>query len=112
MVITTGTVNSISAVGYCVGQFTLRKTAALKPTTAARTLDVGDGRSRGGLGECGLANDSECSDRDHDLFEPKWWRVSLGAVGSVTAAGTLTASERVIPLPMRCLIALMRWRRG
>lgn len=40
IVITTGTVNSVSAVGYCVGQFTIRKTSALKPTTAGRTLVV------------------------------------------------------------------------
>ncbi len=40
IVITTGTVNSVSAVGYCVGHFTLNATAALKPTTAGRTLDV------------------------------------------------------------------------
>jgi hypothetical protein len=40
IVITTGTVNSISAVGFCVGQFTLRKNSALKPTTAGRTLVV------------------------------------------------------------------------
>lgn len=48
IVITTGTVNSISVVGYTVGQFTIRKTAALKPTTAGRTLDVSSG------GEAGL----------------------------------------------------------
>lgn len=37
IVVTTGTVNSVSAVGSCVGQFTLRKVSALKPTTAGRT---------------------------------------------------------------------------
>lgn len=40
IVITTGTVNSVSAVGYCVGQFTIRKNSALKPATAGRTLVV------------------------------------------------------------------------
>lgn len=40
VVISAGNVNGVSAVGYCVGQFTLRKTAALKPTVAGRTLDV------------------------------------------------------------------------
>ena len=40
IVITTGTVDSVSVVGAVVGSFTLRKTSALKPTTAARTLDV------------------------------------------------------------------------
>lgn len=40
IVITTGTVDSVSVVGSVVGSFTLRKTSALKPTTAGRTLDV------------------------------------------------------------------------
>jgi hypothetical protein len=40
VVITTGTVDSVSAVGSVVGRFTIRKTADLKPTTAGRTLDV------------------------------------------------------------------------
>jgi len=40
VVITTGTVDSISAVGFVVGRFSLRKTAGLKPATAGRTLVV------------------------------------------------------------------------
>lgn len=48
IVITTGTVGGVSAVGYCVGSFTIRKTSALKPTTAGRALDVSAG------GEAGL----------------------------------------------------------
>lgn len=40
IVVTTGTVDSVSAVGTVVGRFTIRKNSALKPTTAARTLDV------------------------------------------------------------------------
>lgn len=40
IVITTGTVNSISAVGQVVAAFTLRKNSSLKPTTAGRTLLV------------------------------------------------------------------------
>lgn len=40
VVITTGTVDSISAVGSVVARFTLRKTSALKPATAGRTLAV------------------------------------------------------------------------
>lgn len=39
-VITTGTVDSVSVVGSCVGRFTLRAQAALYPTTAGRKLDV------------------------------------------------------------------------
>lgn len=48
VVITTGTVDSVSVVGTVVGGFTLRKNSALKPTTAGRTLDVSAG------GEAGL----------------------------------------------------------
>ncbi len=40
VVITTGTVGGVSVVGEVVGRFTLEKTAALRPTTAGRTLDV------------------------------------------------------------------------
>lgn len=48
VVITTGTVDSVSAVGFVVGRFTLSKASALRPTTAGRTLDVSAG------GEAGL----------------------------------------------------------
>lgn len=47
IVITTGTVDSVSAVGTVVGRFTLRKNSALKPTTAGRTLDVSAGGEAG-----------------------------------------------------------------
>ena len=40
IVITTGTVDSVSAVGTVVGSFTIRKNSALKPATAGRTLVV------------------------------------------------------------------------
>lgn len=48
VVITTGTVDSVSVVGTVVGSFSLAKTAALRPTTAGRTLDVAS------TGEAGL----------------------------------------------------------
>ena len=38
--IAAGTVNSVSAVGMAVAQFTLQKVSSLRPTTATRTLDV------------------------------------------------------------------------
>lgn len=47
IVITTGTVDSVSVVGSVVASFTLRKTSALKPTTAGRTLDVSAGGEAG-----------------------------------------------------------------
>ena len=47
IVVTTGSVDSVSAVGTVVGSFTIRKTSALKPTTAGRTLDVSAGGEAG-----------------------------------------------------------------
>lgn len=47
VVITTGTVDSVSVVGAVVASFTLRKTSSLKPTTAGRTLDVSAGGEAG-----------------------------------------------------------------
>lgn len=40
IVVTTGTVDSVSFVGAVVGTFTIAKTSALRPTVADRTLDV------------------------------------------------------------------------
>lgn len=56
-VITTGTVDSVSVVGQPVCSFSLNKVSALRPTTAARTLDVAS------TGEAGLdiANISTCT---------------------------------------------------
>lgn len=48
LVITTGTVNSVSVVGECIGSFSIEARSALMPTTAALTLDVSAG------GEAGL----------------------------------------------------------
>ena len=47
IVITTGTVDSVSVVGSVVASFTIRKNSALKPTTANRTLDVSAGGEAG-----------------------------------------------------------------
>lgn len=47
IVITTGTVDSVSVTGSVVASFTLRKNSSLKPTTAARTLDVSAGGEAG-----------------------------------------------------------------
>lgn len=40
LVITTGTVDSVSVVGEVIGSFSIEARSALMPTTAARTLDV------------------------------------------------------------------------
>lgn len=50
MVITTGTVNSVSAVGYVVGTFSIENRSALMPTTAGRTLVV----DASGLGDANM----------------------------------------------------------
>lgn len=47
IVITTGTVDSVSVTGSVVGSFTIRKNSALKPTTAGRALDVSAGGEAG-----------------------------------------------------------------
>lgn len=47
VVITTGTVDSVSVVGTVVASFTLLKDSSLKPTTAGRTLDVSAGGEAG-----------------------------------------------------------------
>lgn len=48
LVITTGTVNSVSAVGYVVAEYSIENRSGLRPTTAGRTLDVA------ATGEAGL----------------------------------------------------------
>lgn len=40
LVITTGTVNSVSVVGYVIGSFSINNRSAIRPTVASRTLDV------------------------------------------------------------------------
>jgi hypothetical protein len=40
LVLTAGTVDSVSVAGYVVGHFSIENRSALMPTTAARTLDV------------------------------------------------------------------------
>jgi hypothetical protein len=52
VVITTGTVGGVSAVGYVVGAFSIENRSALRPTTAGRTLDVAS------TGEAGLDFDN------------------------------------------------------
>jgi phage gp36-like protein len=47
LILTGGTVDSISVVGQVVGEFSLGKTSALRPTVAGRTLDVSAGGEAG-----------------------------------------------------------------
>ncbi len=47
LVITTGTVNSVSVVGEVIGSFSIENRSAVMPTTATRTLDVSAGGEAG-----------------------------------------------------------------
>ena len=47
LVITTGTVNSVSVVGEVIGEFSIENRSAVMPTTAGRTLDVSAGGEAG-----------------------------------------------------------------
>lgn len=80
IVITTGTVDSVSVVGSVVGSFTLRKNSALKPTTAGRTLDVSTG------GEAGV-------DWANVGSPTTTLNLSGTTVGTTTALGTTAKSE-------------------
>ena len=86
VVITTGTVDSVSVTGSVVGSFTLRKTSALKPTTGGRTLDVSAGGEAGidwaNIGSPTTAQNLSATNIDVDQVVAS---VS-GAVGSVTGA--------------------------
>lgn len=91
VVITTGTVDSVSVTGSVVASFTIRKNSALKPTTAARTLDVSAGGEAGidwaNIGSPTTAVNLSATNIDVDQVVAS---VS-GAVGSVTGAvGSVT----------------------
>lgn len=84
IVITTGTVDSVSVVGTVVASFTIRRNSALKPTTAGRTLDVSSGGEAGidwaNIGSPTTAVNLSATNIDVDQVVAS---VS-GAVGSVT----------------------------
>lgn len=93
IVITTGTVDSVSVVGSVVASFSLRKDSAIKPTTAGRTLDVSAGGEAGvdwaNIGSPTTAVNLSATNIDVDQVVAS---VS-GAVGSVTGAvGSVTGA--------------------
>lgn len=93
IVITTGTVDSVSVVGSVVASFTIRKDSALKPTTAGRTLDVSAGGEAGvdwaNVGSPTTAVNLSATNIDVDQVVAS---VS-GTVGSVTGAvGSVTGA--------------------
>src|SRR3990167_3300713 len=92
LVITTGTVDSVSVVGEVVGTFSIENRSALMPTTAARTLDVSAGGEAGvdwaNVGSPTTAQNLSATNIDVDQVVAS---VS-GAVGSVAAGGITAAS--------------------
>ncbi len=102
IVITTGTVDSVSVVGSVVGSFTLRKTSALKPTTAGRTLDVSS------TGEAGV--DWANVGSPTTTLALTGTSISTVADGALTAAkfGSLTAPSAV-PAAAPTLFDAIAW---
>jgi len=92
IVITTGTVDSVSVVGAVVGSFTLRKTAALKPTTAGRTLDV-TATGAAGIDWGNVENPTTALNLSGTNIDVDQVVASVsGAVGSVGAGGITATS--------------------
>lgn len=92
VVVTTGTVDSVSAVGVVVGRFTLRKTACLKPTTAGRALDVSAG-GEAGIDLANVGSPTTTLNLSGTTFSTSQQIASVsGAVGSVGAGGITAAS--------------------
>ena len=93
VVITTGTVDSVSAVGVVVGRFTLRKTSALKPTTSGRTLDVSSG-GEAGIDFANIGSPTTTVNLSGTTISTSQVVASVtGAVGSVTGSvGSVTGA--------------------
>ncbi len=93
VVVTTGTVDSVSAVGVVVGRFTLRKTACLKPTTAGRALDVSAG-GEAGIDLANVGSPTTTLNLSGTTISTSQQVASVsGAVGSVTGSvGSVTGA--------------------
>lgn len=93
IVITTGTVDSVSVVGSVVASFTLRKDSSLKPTTAGRTLDV-TATGGAGIDWANVENPTTSLNLSGTTISTSQVVASVsGAVGSVTGAvGSVTGA--------------------
>lgn len=94
IVITTGTVDSISVVGKSVGKFSLQNRSALRPTVADRTLDV-TATGAGGLDWGNVENTTTSNALTNTTISTSQQIASVsGAVGSVTGnvGGNVTGS--------------------
>ncbi len=93
IMIAAGTVNSVSAVGSFVGEFTLQKISSLRPTTATRTLDV-TATGAAGIDWGNVENKTTVNDLSSTNISTSQAIASVsGAVGSVTGAvGSVTGN--------------------
>lgn len=93
VVLTAGTVDSVSAAGYVVGRFSLRKNSALKPTVAGRTLDVSSG-GEAGLDWANVGSPTTTVGLTGTTISSSQAVASVsGAVGSVTGGVTVTTNN-------------------
>lgn len=87
VVITTGTVDSVSVVGACVGRFTLRAQSALYPTTAGRKLDV-NANGEAGIDWANIGSPSTAVNFSGSTVKAVTDAVTVGTINSnaITAA--------------------------
>lgn len=84
LVITTGTVDSVSVVGEVIGSFSIECRSALMPTTATRTLDVSAG-GEAGLDWANIGSPTTAVNLSGTNIDTDQVVASVtGAVGSVT----------------------------
>jgi hypothetical protein len=106
LVITTGTVDSVSVVGEVVGEFSIEAQSPLRPTVAARTLDVSVGGEAGldwaNIGSPTTAQNLSATNIDVDQVVAS---VS-GAVGSVTGLTAATVHSDLDDIQARLPAAL------
>lgn len=93
VVIAAGTVDSVSVVGAVVGAFSINATAALRPTTAGRSLDVSSGGGAG-VDWANVESPTTTLDLSGTTISTSQVAASVtGAVGSVTGAvGSVTGN--------------------
>lgn len=88
VVITTGTVDSVSVIGACVGRFTLRAQSALYPTTAGRKLDV-NANGEAGIDWANIGSPSTAVNFSQSTVKAVTDAVTVGTINS----GVITASS-------------------
>ena len=92
LVITAGTVDAVSVVGEVVGEFSIEAQSPLRPTVAARTLDV-SATGEGGLDWANIGSPTTAQNLSATNIDVDQIVASVsGAVGSVTGAvGSIAA---------------------